>query len=121
MRLSKWAITTGRKYVLKATVVIVKGACLQKDMHLLFLGSVFIGSNIPHLNFDYGVKTDYQKTVLHVQQDFLSEAFLKTPELVSIHQLFEKAAYGVVFSGETKAQVLSDPSRFFMSQDWHPG
>ncbi|MEL6867759.1 MAG: AraC family transcriptional regulator, partial [Bacteroidota bacterium] len=27
---------------------------------------VFIGSDIPHLNFDYGVKTDYEKVVLHI-------------------------------------------------------
>lgn len=66
---------------------------------------VFIGSNIPHLNFDYGVKTDYQKTVLHMQPDFLSEALAKTPELADIRQLFEKSAYGIAFTGETKAKA----------------
>ena len=25
---------------------------------------VFIGSNIPHLNFDYGIRTEYEKVVL---------------------------------------------------------
>ena len=35
---------------------------------------VFIGSNIPHLNFDYGIKTDYEKIVLHIRSDFLGNA-----------------------------------------------
>ena len=67
---------------------------------------VFIGSNIPHLNFDYGVKeTNYEKTVLHIRPDFLNEAFLNTPELAIIHDFFEKAAYGIAIVGETKAIV----------------
>jgi hypothetical protein len=28
---------------------------------------VFIGSNIPHLNFDYGIKTPYEKIVVHLK------------------------------------------------------
>ena len=31
---------------------------------------VFIGSNIPHLNFDYGIKTEYEKVVLQIKEDF---------------------------------------------------
>lgn len=66
---------------------------------------VLIGSNIPHLNFDYGIKTDYQKTVLHIHPDFLSGAFHKTPELSGIHLLFEQSAYGIAFGGDTKVQA----------------
>lgn len=66
---------------------------------------VFIGSNIPHLNFDYGIKTDYQKTVLHIHPDFLSGAFHKTPELSGIHRLFEQSAYGIAFDRATKTQA----------------
>lgn len=66
---------------------------------------VFIGSNIPHLNFDYGVKTDYEKTVLHIHPKFLKEAFYNTPELSSIHQLFEKSRYGIAFGSEAKKLV----------------
>lgn len=67
---------------------------------------VFIGSNIPHLNFDYGVKeTNYEKMVLHIRPDFLNEAFANTPELAVIHDFFEKAAYGIAIVGETKAIV----------------
>jgi AraC-like DNA-binding protein len=66
---------------------------------------VFIGSNIPHLNFDYGVKTDYEKTVLHIHPNFLKEAFYNTPELSSIHQLFEKSRHGIAFGTEAKILV----------------
>lgn len=66
---------------------------------------VFIGSNIPHLNFDYGVKTDYQEIVVHIRQDFLGNAFAFTPELLKINQLFEKAKFGIAFNNETKRKV----------------
>lgn len=69
-----------------------------------FKGSdlVFIGSNIPHLNFDYGVKTDYEKTVLHIQPQFLNEAFTLIPELHTIQDFFEKSKHGIAIYGETK-------------------
>lgn len=66
---------------------------------------VFIGSNIPHLNFDYGIKTEYQKTVLHIQPKFLENAFVNTPELKAIHNLFEASKFGITFGTETKNKV----------------
>jgi AraC-like DNA-binding protein len=66
---------------------------------------VFIGSNIPHLNFDYGVKTDYQKTVLHIKPDFLNHTFCQTPELMSIQAFFEKSKYGIAILGATKVKA----------------
>lgn len=66
---------------------------------------VFIGSNIPHLNFDYGIKTEYQKTVLHIQPNFLENAFINTPELKAIHNLFEASKVGITFGKETKNKV----------------
>ena len=47
---------------------------------------VFIGSNIPHLNFDYGIKTEYEKVVLQIREDFFKNDFILTPELTSIYQ-----------------------------------
>jgi AraC-like DNA-binding protein len=64
---------------------------------------VFIGSNIPHLNFDYGVKTAYEKVVVHIKQDFLKEALIVTPELNGINELFENSKHGIAFGSETKA------------------
>jgi AraC-like DNA-binding protein len=52
---------------------------------------VFIGSNIPHLNFDYGIRTEYEKVVLQIKQDFFKNDFVTTPELASIHQLFQNS------------------------------
>src|ERR1700712_1542295 len=66
---------------------------------------VFIGSNIPHLNNDYGIKTDYKKTVLHIRPDFLKEALVQTPELLAIHEFFEKAKYGISIEGKTKVKA----------------
>jgi AraC-like DNA-binding protein len=66
---------------------------------------VFIGSYIPHLNFDYGVKTDYQKIVVHIRPDFLQNALFTTPELKTIAQLFEKSSYGIAFGAETKLKI----------------
>lgn len=66
---------------------------------------VLIGSNIPHLNFDYGVKTDYQKVVVHLKKEFVETHFQAITELNPIHGLFEKSKYGLVFKGETKNQV----------------
>ena len=66
---------------------------------------VFIGSNIPHLNFDYGIKSDYEKIVLHIHPDFLKQAMQITPELLEIGALFDKARYGIAIGGATKARV----------------
>jgi AraC-like DNA-binding protein len=66
---------------------------------------VMIGSYIPHLNFDYGVKTDYEKTVLHIQKDFMSGAMDQTPELFRIKDLFKLAEHGIVFGDATKKLI----------------
>ncbi|WP_420401218.1 AraC family transcriptional regulator [Flagellimonas sp.] len=66
---------------------------------------VFIGSNIPHLNFDYGVQTDYIKEVLHIKPSFKDELLTNIPELESINALFEKSKYGIVFTGDTKKRI----------------
>ena len=66
---------------------------------------VLIGSNIPHLNFDYGIKTDYTKTVLHIQLHFLENAFENTPELKAIEKLLEQSKLGIAFGKDTKKEL----------------
>ena len=66
---------------------------------------VFIGPNIPHLNFDYGVKSDYQKVVVQLKQNFLGEPFWQAPECKAVVDLFERARAGVSFHGQTKQVV----------------
>src|SRR5438128_2254282 len=62
-----------------------------------YMGSdlVLIGSNIPHLNFDYGLKTKYKQIVVQLKENFLINAFSEMPELSSIQKLFEKAHLGL--------------------------
>ena len=66
---------------------------------------VFIGSNIPHLNFDFGIKTPYEKTVVHIKPEFLKEALSSTPELHSVQMLFEQSKHGVAFGKNEKMKV----------------
>src|SRR5262245_6415553 len=53
---------------------------------------VFIGSNLPHLNFDYRLRNEYQQIVIQLKTDFLGNAISNTPEFSSIDKLFAIAA-----------------------------
>lgn len=83
---------------------------------------VLIGSNIPHLNFDYGVSTSYRKEVLHIKPFFKEQFVSQFPELRSLERLLELSKYGLAFSGSTKHEIggllkelhLLDPFEFFM-------
>ncbi|GAB4038118.1 helix-turn-helix domain-containing protein [Spirosoma gilvum] len=66
---------------------------------------VFIGPNIPHLNFDYGVQTEHQKVVVQLKQNFLGDTLWQAPEFNAITTLFERAKSGVSFYGQTKQDV----------------
>ncbi len=68
---------------------------------------VFIGPNVPHLNFDYGVKTAYQEIVIQLKEDFLGSQFLNAPEFADIVRLFEQARQGIAFHGKAK-QLVGD-------------
>ena len=63
---------------------------------------VLIGPNIPHLNFDYGLQTEYRQVVVQLKENFMGDAFKETPEFEGIQNLFEKAYLGLSFSGKTK-------------------
>lgn len=66
---------------------------------------VFIGPYIPHLNFDYGVRTECEQIIIQLKENFLGEDFLNIPEFSAIRQLFDKANYGLSFTGDTKKIV----------------
>ncbi len=61
-----------------------------------------IGPNIPHLNFDYGVKTIAETVVVQMKEHFLGASFFGLPEIAAINDLFERAKSGLAFYGETK-------------------
>ena len=74
-----------------------------------YVGSdlILIGSNIPHLNFDYGLQTEYKQIVVQLKENFLGDALRVTPEFSSIEKLFSRAGFGLSFSGKTKEIVVS--------------
>jgi AraC-like DNA-binding protein len=72
---------------------------------------VFIGSNLPHLNFDYRLRSEYEQTVIQLRTNFLGNAVDLAREFSSIHQLFKRAAYGIAFYGETKIRVVAKLKR----------
>jgi AraC-like DNA-binding protein len=77
---------------------------------------VLIGPNIPHLNFDYGLKTEYRQIVVQLKEHFLGDAFNETPELATIQHLFEKANLGLSFGGTTK-KAVAEKLRFMRTLD----
>lgn len=66
---------------------------------------VLIGPNVPHLNFDYGIETEYRQIVVQLKENFLGDAFRETPEFTQIYGLFQRAYLGLSFRGETKRIV----------------
>jgi AraC-like DNA-binding protein len=73
-----------------------------------FFGSdlVLIGSNIPHLNFDYGIKGEYQKTVLHINENFLKPFRDTLPEFeIIIDFLHIQSQKGIAFGEKIKNDV----------------
>lgn len=67
---------------------------------------VLIGPNIPHLNFDYGLETDYKQIVVQLKPDFLQTVIMPTVEFSAINTLLKRAAAGLSFFGETKEKVV---------------
>lgn len=64
---------------------------------------VFIGGNLPHLNFDYRLRSEYHQVVIQLRENFMGDAISISPEFSVINQLFKRSASGIAFYGETKA------------------
>ena len=45
---------------------------------------LLIGSNVPHLNFDYGIQTECRQLVLQMRESFLQDIILPVPEFENI-------------------------------------
>jgi AraC-like DNA-binding protein len=79
---------------------------------------LLIGSNVPHLNFDYGIQTECKQLVLQMRESFLQDIILPVPEFENIKNLLERSYLGLSFSGETKntvvekLQVIKDKNSF---------
>ena len=66
---------------------------------------VLIGSYIPHLNFDYGLKGTYEKIVIHLRPDFLEKEGLGTPEFENVRNLLKLSERGIAFGNKTKDKI----------------
>jgi AraC-like DNA-binding protein len=66
---------------------------------------VFIGGNLPHLNFDYRLRSDYHQIVVQLRVNFLGEAIGISPEFSAINRLFKKSYSGIAFNGNTKIVI----------------
>lgn len=64
-----------------------------------------IGSNIPHLNFDYGAKTRVETVVIQFPPDYFQVSMGQVPEMQKVRALMERAKTGLAFDGETKRWV----------------
>ncbi|WP_374463690.1 AraC family transcriptional regulator [Chryseobacterium sp.] len=67
---------------------------------------LLIGSNVPHLNFDYGIQTECKQLVVQMRESFLQDIILPVPEFENIKVLLERSYLGLSFSGETKNTVI---------------
>lgn len=67
---------------------------------------LLIGSNVPHLNFDYKIQTECRQLVLQMRENFLQDIIIPVPEFENIKHLLERSYLGLSFSGETKTQVV---------------
>ncbi|KUY29813.1 AraC family transcriptional regulator [Elizabethkingia ursingii] len=72
-----------------------------------FTGSdlILLGSNVPHLNFDYGIETSYNQIVIQLKDDFVNHIIQNTPEFGKIKSLLDRAYLGLSFNGQTKQKV----------------
>ncbi len=66
---------------------------------------VLIGSDIPHLNFDYQQVNEYDMIVVHMASDFYEKMYSSSVELRSIASLLHNSKFGICFSNEVKSVV----------------
>ena len=78
---------------------------------------VLIGSNIPYLNFDYGIKTSYRKVVFHFQKRFIEDHISELTELLDIKPLFEKSRHRLSFQGNFIKEL---GQKLFLLQNLNP-
>lgn len=67
---------------------------------------LLIGSNVPHLNFDYKIQTECKQLVLQMRENFLQDLIFPVPEFENIKYLLDRSYLGLSFSGETKKIVV---------------
>ena len=70
---------------------------------------VFIGGNLPHLNFDYRLRNDYHQIVIQLKTDFLGAAIATAPELEADQRAFKAGGlWDCLFMGKPKSWLLKN-------------
>lgn len=67
----------------------------------------FIGPDLPHTGFGYGVIGEHEEIVVQLRKDFLGEEFMQKPELQHIRELFERAKQGLSFQGKARKVIAN--------------
>jgi AraC-like DNA-binding protein len=72
-----------------------------------FKGSdlAFIGCDIPHLNFDFGIKSHYEKVVVHIMPQFFNFINSDLPELYPMTKMLEESTHALIYGKATKDKV----------------
>ncbi len=91
-------------------LVYVKGGKGKRHIgnHISYYNNgelVLIGSNLPHYGFTDRLTENESETIIQFRADFLGEGFFNIPEMKDIKLLFEKARYGIAFSGRDKYRI----------------
>ena len=91
-------------------LVYVKGGNGKRHIgnHLSYFKDgdlIFIGSNLPHLGFTNRLSGNDSETIIQMKSDFLGKDFFALPEMRDIGQLFERAKYGIVYTGNAKFKI----------------
>lgn len=91
-------------------IVCVRGGTGQRHVgnHLSQYDNgdlVFIGPELPHAGFGHHAIGEHEEIVVQLQEHFLSESLLQSPEFSEIRRLFERSRQGVLFHGAIKKRV----------------
>ncbi len=66
---------------------------------------MFLGPNLPHTGLGYGVIGEHEEIIIQLKDIFLGNDFMSIPEMEGIRKLFERAIFGISFTGKTRQQV----------------
>lgn len=66
---------------------------------------VLLGENVPHCWLNNSVDAQAKSIVIQFKSDFAGKDFFDIPEMAAVHQLFKKAASGILIKGKTRDTV----------------
>jgi AraC-like DNA-binding protein len=94
-------------------VLAKKGKTIIAEKEIKFSRGILclIGSGIPHLNFDFGIKEDYDHFVLHIKPALLDIVNVDVDEYSELRNILKDANFGLTFHKD----VFDDAKSFFLN------